>query len=88
MRLRLLTAEDLDRMRFTAADVEAMILTPEDVEAMRYGPIDIRRAAAGWPGKVQKVAAALLAGRFEEAAKLSFGPNYPRPPPPDDDDEA
>ena len=55
---------------------------------MLGGPIDIRRAAAGRRGKFQKIAAALLAGRYEEAAALSFGPDYSRRPPPDDDDEA
>ena len=76
-------------LRFlTEADMKAMLLTPDDVEAMRCGPIDLVRAAAGRPGKVQKIAAALFTGRFEEAAALSFGPSYPRRPPPDDDDLA
>ena len=34
VRLRLLTAEDIDRMRVTAADVQAMLLTAADVRAM------------------------------------------------------
>jgi hypothetical protein len=82
-----LTAEDVRAMLLTAEDVQAMLITPEDVEAMRCGgPIDIVRAAAGKPSKIQRIAAALLAGRFEEAAALS--PNYPRRTPPDDDDLA
>jgi hypothetical protein len=82
----LFKAEDVQAMLLTAEDVQAMLITPEDAEAMRYGPIDIVRAAAGKPSKVQRIAAALVAGRFEEAAALS--PNYPRRPPPDDDDLA
>jgi hypothetical protein len=50
---------------------------------MQSDHIDLVKAAAGKPSKVQRIAAALLAGRFEEAATLSFGP-----PPPDDDDLA
>jgi hypothetical protein len=83
-----LTAEDVRAMLLTAEDVQAMLITPEDIEAMRYGPIDIRRAAAGPSGRVQRIARALLAGRLEEAAALSFGPSYPRRPPPDEDDLA
>ena len=83
-----LTAEDMQAMLLTAEDVRAMLITEEDVRAMLGGPIDLVRAAAGKPGKVQRIAAALLAGRYEEASALSFGPNYPRRPPPDDDDLA
>jgi hypothetical protein len=82
-----LTPEDVDRWRLTAGDVQAMLITEEDWAAMQSDHIDLVKAAAGRRSKVQRIAAALLAGRFEEAAALSFGPHYPRRPPPDDDDD-
>jgi hypothetical protein len=83
-----LTPEDVDRWRLTAEDMAAMLITPEDLAAMQSGRhrIDLVNAAAGRPGKIQRIAAALLAGQFEKAAALS--PNYSRRPPPDDDDPA
>jgi hypothetical protein len=75
-------------MRITPQDMQAMIITEEDWAEMQSDHIDLVKAAAGRPGRVQRIARALLAGRLEEAAALSFGPSYPRRPPPDEDDLA
>lgn len=74
-------------MRITPQDMQAMIITEEDWAAMQSDHIDLVRAANGRPGRVQRIARALLEGRFEDAEALSFRRKYPRKRPPTDDDD-
>jgi hypothetical protein len=54
----------------TAEDLAAVLVKPEDWAAMQPTRADLFRAAAGKPGLVQKVAAALLADRPDRVLAL------------------